>query len=67
MAAKVVMKAVRMWNRRFCYAELGRIDNLRDGFATYDRDAVGKTREDDGGERHQHTDDPVMIISCATL
>ena len=64
MAAKVVMKAVKMWNKRFCCARLVEdiTHKLKDHNA-YDWDTEGHHVEGKGGDDHDHEDGPVEISS----
>ena len=61
MVAKVVMKAVKMWNRRFCWNKfsMARIAAIHKGLLfTYDRNTEGHGIEGNGGDEHNDEDNP---------
>lgn len=54
------MKAVRIWNIRFCYVNISSSSLIReskDGF-TYDWDTESHHIEDSRRDEHAHKDDP---------
>ena len=61
MVAKVVMKAVRMWNRRFCYSMLlGHDVSVLLGI-TYHGNTEGHDVKGQGGDQHDHKDNPADV------
>ena len=62
MVAKVVMKAVRMWNRRFCYnLSVGHVVPVLE--STCHRDTEGHDVKGHGGNQHDHEDNPEDVSS----
>ncbi len=60
--AKVVMKAVKMWNMRFCWTEsAGKALVLNEEcVCTYDGNTESHCVESNRGDHHEHEDNPMI-------